>query len=381
MPPPPTTTLTEGSSVSPICTVFPNITSASRSSTTTSSNTAIWRTAPPFEKHYELCKELHYTTTIPSHSSVPEKVRHLHTYALHQTLPDAPRIPLSSQIIPYCLSDLDTPSLNTLGEKLWWVGPTPELKSLSEQMTLERNICITEDPNMHCIWTENTSFLKPIPAYLCSFAFWEYLLDPLNDGGDEEERERLRATALGFLRTYARLVQRRSDFNIAVRNDLVPAKVEFEEFIRFISSFDNIPDSQISIRWRFGELILDALNFHSLIHLRKYHLNRYESRYGPYFQRFFPVVLFMFALFSVALSAMQVILGAHQLKEESQDKGLRRTTGIFIWFGTEAIAWSVAFGAVFVIWWVCISGGEAWKRRKVQRRMKRKLKEDGEAMP
>jgi hypothetical protein len=234
---------------------------------------------------------------------------------------------------------------------------------------------------MHCVWTENTIFLKPIPAYLCSFAFWEYLLDPANDSDEKEERERLRATALGFLRTYAMLVQRRSDFNFSVRNDLLPAAVEFEDFVRFISSFDNVPDSQISIRWRFGELILEALNFHSLINLRRYHLNRFESRYSSYFQRFFPVVLFMFALFSVVLSAMQVILGAQQLKEGTQDKGLKKTIGIFTWFGTEAIAWSVAFGGVFVFWWVGISGGEAWKRLKMRRRMKRNLKGDREAMP
>jgi hypothetical protein len=358
------------------------ITSPSWTTATTASNTSTWHTTPLFEKHQELCKDLDYTFPDPTQlSPESEKVRHLQSHAAHQNLPDAPRVPLSSsQILPYCLSDLDTPSLNHLGEKLWWVGPTPEIKSLSGQVTLERKICITEDPSMHCIWTENIIFLKPIPAYLCSFAFWEYMLDASNSSVEPDEREKLNATALGFLRTYARLVQRRSDFTLAVRLELLPSNVDFESFIQFIKSFDAVPDRDISIRWRFGELTLAALNFHSLIHLRRYHLSRYESRYSAYFQQFFPVVLFIFALFSVALSAMQVILGAQQLKNTENEK-LKTTLGSFIWFGNEAIGWAIAFGAVFVIWWIGISSGEAWKRHRMRKRMCKRLKGEVEGAP
>ena len=376
--------MAEEKPITPMSTASTLTTCPPRSNISASNSTPTWHERPPFEKNRELCKDLDY---VYSNHAIPqegEKIRRLHSRGSFQTLPDAPRIPLASQeIIPYCLSDLDTPRLNQLGEKLWWVGPEPVLKSLSEQTTLERKISVTEDPNMHCIWTENITFLKPLPAYLCSFAFWEYLLDSTNSSISPEQREKLRATALGFLQTYARLIRHKSDFNLGVKLDLLPSPADygfdFESFIQFIMAFDALPDSAISVRWRFGELVLGALNFHSAIHLRRWHLNRYERRYGTYFERLFPVVLFMFALFSVALSAMQVIVGARQFN--SDDRRLNRTMGFFIWFGTEAAAWSAVFGAVFVVWWIGISSAEAWRRHKMKRRMQAKARREGSRVP
>jgi hypothetical protein len=301
---------------------------------------------------------------------------------IHQTLPDAPRVRLDcpSKISEYYLRDLDTPEMNGLGEKLWWAGPTPEVVSLTQHTVLERRIQVTEDPSVHLLWTEGIIHVKPLPAYLTSYAFWEYLLDSSSDNMSLENRERLKATSLGFLKTYASLIQRRSDFNLARRQDLLASfpELTFEGFIAFISAFDDISSSAISSRWRYGLIQLDALNFHSALHLRRWHLNRFESRYGAYFSRFFPVVLFIFAVFSVMLSAMQVILAAQQMWD-TDNKGLKKTLGLFVWVGTEAIGWSLAFSILFVFWWIGISGVEAWGRKKVQRKVKKKLREEGDS--
>jgi hypothetical protein len=122
----------------------------------------------------------------------------------------------------------------------------------------------------------------------------------------------LKATSLGFLTTYAALIQWRSDFNLARRHDLLASfpDLTFEAFVAFVSTFNDVPSGAMSSRWRYGLIPLDALNFHSALRLRRWHLNRFESRYGAYFSRLFPVVLFVFAVFSVMLSAMQVILAA-----------------------------------------------------------------------
>jgi hypothetical protein len=272
--------------------------------------------------------------------------------------------------------------MNKLGEKLFWVGPSMKVKSLSDQLTISRKILITEDVSLHCVWTEDTLFMKPLPSYICSYAFWEFILDESNDGINPEQREQIRKAALGFLRSYAALIQRRSDFNIARRHDLLGSfrSTTFEEFVAFIKAFDTLPDSAVNTRWRFGELNLDALNFHSVLYLRKWHRHRFESRYGAYFQRFFPVVLFAFALFSVVLSAMQVILASQDWKE-SDNKGLKNTAGVFVWFSTEAIGWCIAFGAMFIIWWIGLSSNEAWKRRRLMKRYKKKMKEDRGVQP
>ncbi|KAL1648936.1 hypothetical protein SLS61_006668 [Didymella pomorum] len=332
----------------------------------------------PFARCDELCSDLEYLQE-------PEKPHCLRNRTADRTLPDAPRIHLDalSNIIQYCIKDLDAPQLNLLGDKLCWVGPSPEIVSLSQQLVLDRTIRITEDPEVHCVWVEGIVYMKPLPAYLTSYAFWEYLYDGAAERDGLEERERLRATSLGFLRTYAHLVQRRSDFNLARRHDLLPTcngKLTFEAFVAFISAFDSVPNKAVSSRWRYGLLQLDALNFHSAIHLRRWHLNRFESRYTAYFQRFFPVVLFIFALFSVALSAMQVIIGAKQMWD-TDNKGLKTALSLFVWFATESIGWSIAFGLLFVVWWVCISSVEVWKRRKTMKRMQKASKEDRTATP
>lgn len=361
--------------ISPASTSATCVASFSRSST---ANDKAWnQITPPFDRNDQLCKDLQCTRETG-------KPFCLHSNSHSQTLPDAPRIRLDcpSQLLEYCLEDLDTPRLNRLDQKLWWVGPTPEVASLTQQTVLDRRIQVTEDPSVHLLWADGVIYVKPLPAYLTSFAFWEYILDPSNSDISPEERDRLKATSLGFLRSYAKLIQRRSDFNLARRHDLLASfgNTTFEAFIIFISCFDSIPDSATSSRWRYGLLQLDALNFHSALHLRRWHLNRFESRYGAYFQRFFPVLLFVFALLSVVLSAMQVILGAKQLWD-TDNKGLKKTLGVFVWAGTEAIGWSLSFGILFISWWVGISTAEAWNRRKIQRKVCKRLKQEVAGCP
>jgi hypothetical protein len=365
----------EQNQISPASTTAIGLASFSRSST--AADEVAHHLNPPFQRDQQLCKELEYSRESGQSSC-------LRTYGSSQTLPDAPRVRLdcSTKLSEYCLSDLDTPEMNRLGEKLWWAGPTPDVVSLTQHVVLERRVQVTEDPSVHLLWTEGVIYVKPLPAYLTSYAFWEYILDCSNSNSNLEERKRLKATSLGFLKTYAALIRRRSDFNLARQHDLLASfsDLTFEAFVTFISAFDNIPSSTISSRWRYGIIQLDALNFHSALHLRRWHLNRFESRYGAYFSRFFPVILFIFAVFSVMLSAMQVILAARQMWD-TDDKGLKKVLGLFVWFGTEAIGWSLAFSLLFVIWWIGISGVEAWGRKKMQRKVRRMLREDKVTRP
>jgi hypothetical protein len=344
-------------------------TSFSRSSTTTN---GVRDTKVPFDKHLQLCDKLDYCRL--------EEKAVLRSHGSSQTLPDAPRIRLDCQssILEYCVADIDTPGLNKLGEKLWWTGPTPNVVPLSQQTVLERRIQLTEDPSVHLLWIEGIVYLKPIPAYLTSFAFWEFLLDTAGGDTSSDDRNRAIATCLGFLKTYANLVRHRSDFNLARKHYLLESlgDVTFESFVAFIACFDGVPDMAISSRWRYGLIQLDALNFHSAIHLRRWHLNRFEARWTTYFSRFFPVILFVFAGFSVMLSAMQVIIAAKQLSD-TDNQGLRRVLEIFVWFGTEAIGWSIGFAAFFVIFSFGIVTNEVWHRRKMQRKVKKRLRDEG----
>lgn len=327
---------------------------------------------PLFEQSRQLCEELEYIYVL-------NEPAYLRSHTKNQRLPDAPSVPLDSHsVFNYSLKDLDTPGLNKLNQKLWWCGANPHVKTLSHQLTFERRIVVTEDPSLHLVISENRIiYIKPLPAYLCSHAYWRHLLDNTNRTINPEERQRLTSSSLGFLRTYSQLITHRSDYAIALRNNLLPPcdAMTFESLIGFTSSFSDLPSTAVSPRWRYGELLLDTLNFYSGIFLRHYHFNRFESNYGVYFQRFFPVTLFLFASFSVILSAMQVILTGRQMMDgENQGKGMRKIMGLFEWFGTEVIAWALVVGLLFVVWWITMAALEGRKMIKVKKELSKRWK-------
>ncbi|KAJ4289087.1 hypothetical protein N0V90_011429 [Kalmusia sp. IMI 367209] len=358
--------MTEEDTITPVSPTPTYVASFPETSTLPAEKTS--RSCPPFDHNRQLCVDLEYSTE-----------GFLRSLTTEQRLPDAPTIPLDSRsIIAYSLQDLDTPSLNKLNKKLWWAGANPTVKSLGNQLTFERRIVITEDPSLHLVISENRIvYIKPLPAYLCSHAYWQHLLDDSNTTVDPEDRRRLLATSLGFLKTYAALITHRSDYTTALRHNLLPPcpSMTFESLVAFTHAFAHVPSSAVSPRWRYGELLLDALNFHSGIFLHRYHFNRFESNHGVYFQRFFPVTLFLFASFSVILSAMQVIISGRQIWE-TENRGLKRALGVFEWFGVEVIAWSLAFGGMFFVWWIFMAVLEGWKMRRVRRGCERGWKEE-----
>ncbi|RYP36711.1 hypothetical protein DL767_003273 [Monosporascus sp. MG133] len=235
-------------------------------------------------------------------------------------LPGERRIQLCDpHISNYLKSELLTEDLNRLSPRLWLVAKqdSSHISSLTNQLVRGRQIIITEKPELHLVWYNDRVFIKPIPKYLLSHAFWEfYLLSPSSPieasvGGD------LFKAALGFLRSYNYLIRHRSDFALAMREDcrLLPKNTKYASFIRLIQSFETVDDGAVSPRYKFGELRLSRLNFWAKIFLFRFTYHKTDGQYGAYFARFFGPILFVFAVFSVLLSAMQVVLAAQTLVE------------------------------------------------------------------
>jgi len=111
------------------------------------------------------------------------------------------------------------------------------------------------------------------------------------------------------------LIKHESDFKIAKdeKLQLIPEKVDWEQFCDFTASFEHINDLEVSARYRFGELRLICLNFYAELFLRRFHYQRTYSQYGAYFARFYGPFLFIYGILSVFLGSMQVVLAAEQL--------------------------------------------------------------------
>lgn len=245
-------------------------------------------------------------------------------------VPGQPRVSLDDEkgVNEYLGKQLKTEKLDELEPFLWLVAKqdSSHVSELTLQKTRGREkIVITENPELHLVWIYDRIFIKPIPKYLLSHAFWKVYL---SDNGSwsrvgtwekSEQKIKLAKAAKGFLRSWAHLIKHKSDFEIATdKPRLIPKDIKYAKFIKFIQNFENIEDKDVSPRYQYGELRLTRLNTWTKILLRGLNFHKVHGQYGAYFGRFYAPILFVFGAFSVTLSALQVVRNAQASSQENQ---------------------------------------------------------------
>ncbi|MCJ1242710.1 hypothetical protein MMC14_010719, partial [Varicellaria rhodocarpa] len=134
-------------------------------------------------------------------------------------------------------------------------------------------------------------FIKPIPKYLLSHAFWQYLVT---------QPAQFRETAIGFLRTHSYLIRYEVDFTLAQEIGLI-LKGEPSDGGEGITS-------ETFTRYTYGELRLTRLNFYSRIFLGKLTYHHIKAQWGPFLNSALAPFITAFVLVSIILNAMQVEL-------------------------------------------------------------------------
>ena len=256
------------------------------------------------------------------------------------SLPGHPRIQLNDlpQLFDFLEREFCAPDLEKMAPHLWMVSTqsSANICPLHHEKVRGREIVVTEDPRLHLVWIHDRIFIKPIPRYLFSHAFWtHYLLNDKSPLGCRQEI--IRRSALGYLRTYYHLIKHESDFHIA-RDDrlrLIPIQVDWAQFSNFTSQFDCIEDVDVSRRYAFGELRLTRLNFYAKIFLRKFQFQDVHSQYAAYFSRFYGPFLFIFGILSLVLNMMQVELSVEQVTTAKWGS----FWSLCRWFSVLGIAW------------------------------------------
>ncbi|EWC44426.1 hypothetical protein DRE_06794 [Drechslerella stenobrocha 248] len=208
------------------------------------------------------------------------------------------------------------------------------IRPLHRQRVLGRRILITESPRLHLVWYYDQIYIKPLPAYLLSHAFWQvYLLSKDSPLGNR--RHAIRKAALGYIRTYRYLIRYPSDFEIAQESSarLVPVGITWHQFCAFVSEFDTIDDKDVVERYEYGELRMTRLNFYSKFLLRRSQFDYLPAQYATYFNRYFGPILFTFAAASLELSAMQVEVAVGDTLEAS----LFSVLPVYRWFSISVI--------------------------------------------
>lgn len=216
----------------------------------------------------------------------------------------------------FLTKDLDVSRLEDVEKYLWLAGMRKAARPLHRQVMMSRNVIVTEQADLHLIWRGPRIYIKPLPSYLLNVDFWNKNL--CSDSG-------LFKSAKGFLLSYIWLVHNESDFQMAMDSSshprLLPEGITYPKWRNFVSDFMEKDDfetmKQINIRYRFGELRLNRLNYICRIKYGRKRFVRgyfYEyHEYGAFLEHNFAWIVTFFGYIAIVLTAMQVGLATNQL--------------------------------------------------------------------
>jgi hypothetical protein len=294
----------------------------------------------PFSEAHQLNQELELDKSIAPtvlRRVYPAQLAH-GADAVSTALPGQARVELRApDLDEYLHEEFLVPQLDKLAPKLWLVRPnlqpkqrataisnltcflqvsTPRsshISALHHQAVRGRDIILAENLHLHLVWNYDKIFIKPIPKYLLSSAFWQYLaVQPVGTGDVQK-------AAIGFMRSYSHLIQHESDFNLAQDKGLIPkadgnVAITWEAFAKLITAFDRYQDIHVSPRYSYGELRLTRLNFYTHIFLGKLTYHHIDAQWSTYLNRCIAPLLIVFAISSTILNAMQVELSVQGLR-------------------------------------------------------------------
>ena len=224
----------------------------------------------PFSNETQLERGLDALVTYFEKDNQPRSSTHCPDGLGALFLPGHPRIRLNDgeRLTTFLIKETCAPDLEIMAPYMWMLSTqsSANVSPIHHQHVKGRQVIVTEDPRLHIVWIYNRIFIKPIPYYLLSHAFWEcYLLDPASPLG--EYRDLVKRSALGYLRTWIWLIKYESDFVMAQESKpaLIPRNVTWYQFSAFLEQISVIADEEVTQRYHYGELRLTRLNFYGKV--------------------------------------------------------------------------------------------------------------------
>ncbi|KAI9744280.1 MAG: hypothetical protein M1818_002432 [Claussenomyces sp. TS43310] len=276
----------------------------------------------PFDLERQLYHRLYINTNLKRSIAKKPKARgpkdsdHDELHKLSQAnpaLPGQPQLLLSNvdSLRDHLALEFTTAILDSLSQHFWLIA-TPDsthISSLTHQIVRGRSLVVTEKGYLHLLWYHDRIFIKPLPKYLLSRAFWEYYFSDSVSSPLGSQTLEISQAAKGFLRTYVYLIQHKSDFILAqsLEPPIIPKSLKYGPFMRFLADCQiRILDEDVSSRYHYGDLRLSRVNFWIQIFQGRTRYFNMNADYGNYFSRYLGFILFMFGVMSVILNAMQV---------------------------------------------------------------------------
>ncbi|KAI1164286.1 hypothetical protein F5B18DRAFT_256378 [Nemania serpens] len=170
--------------------------------------------------------------------------------ATHRTKRDHIIVPQADAV--FLGDELLVRRINAIQDWLWVCGRPMPPRPLHYQVLLSREIIITENPELHLIWSKKGIFLKPLPQWLLDPLFWASHI--LYDA-------ELAQCARGLLFSYTALIAYESDFRLAREKGLIPSSVTWEGWKRLVKEvLQNHDMAMLNPRYWYGELRLNRMN-------------------------------------------------------------------------------------------------------------------------
>lgn len=173
-----------------------------------------------------------------------------------------------------------------------------------------RSIIVVENAYLHLVWYYDRIFIKQMPPYLLSSAFWEY--------SARSDLEMWQAAA-GFMGAYAYLIKYEIDFRKPQSTELrlIPTddgdeKTTNKSFAQFIAPFAELNDDRVRPRYHSGEMRLTRLNWYARFLLGRLTYHHIHAQWNEVLGRILAPFLTVFILLSTMLTAMQVELAAQR---------------------------------------------------------------------
>lgn len=298
---------------------------------------------------------------------------------------------VTSDFEEFLSQELSIKRLDDVYQHLWFAGLPIPPRPLHYQLVLQRKIVITEKLDLHLLWDSRRIFLKPIPRYLLSCAFWKAHLQCRDDcscvippthieGCSPQEQEndliirqctsrQRRSVALGFLLSYVALLSSENDFLMARDMHLLPLEgdlprwADWQRFAEEILSPAMYKD--VHRRYYYGELRLGRLNL--ICHCVKYSsFMTTWHRYTDFLRDQLGWLAATTIYIVVVLTAMQVGLATEQLQNNGAFMAASYGFTVFAILGPLA-AGSFILGAFVIL----VASNWKFQRLKSAERFKR----------
>ncbi|KAM3070076.1 hypothetical protein ACMFMG_003892 [Clarireedia jacksonii] len=251
--------------------------------------------------------------------------------ALYRTFRDDLTVP-NLQDSQWIKKELDLSRLTRMFNYLWLAGRPMPPRPLHYQVILGREIMVTEQMDLHLVWSSNRIFLKPLPRFLLERQFWLRYLTCRDQCGcsmkprqsvqsDQVEciQRQLWRTATGFLFSYAALICFESDFRIAQEKHLIHDKIDWSSWRAFVRELDTEHIyRKVNSRFLYGELRLGRLSkIHRISQLSLRGYSQAWNQYSTFFERNFALIASTVIYVAFILGAMQTGLATGDLQASS----------------------------------------------------------------